>query len=376
MNSKQLALFRSELRHKYEPEWVSRIEESVRKQIERSREVFQDCLPQSKLELRNLGKDLASGVGASVVKGSHTLGEVSIQAQLLSSVLIALIALNHAVPPEQVILSVDDKNHIHIQLLEKPMQKSNSSETRITLSKKDVDDYLSKINQYLLALSSATVVPSRLVLSLMKKNKEMGLAGLGYAAAAPLYLVNFHTGLGIAALTSIVETIGFGKNFSPREKTDEALTSGKIFLVIPDSLKYLQSKVFKKTSEVSPSDKISAISAQDNINFSQFIEAVRGGALILCPDSGVLINLLGFAQGLVEGAGMGKIADSLREEAKSGQSVNLHHERQAQLLTASAVLNAIGKAFLETPVGNIGLIVLNGSEVLADCVMLKSLKQH
>jgi hypothetical protein len=376
MNSKQLALFRSELRHKYEPEWVSRIEQSVRKQIEESREVLQDCFLQSKSELRDLGKDLAGRVCASAVKGSQSLGEVSIQAQLLSSVLIALIAINHAVSPEQVNLSVDDKNHIHIELLEKPMQKSNSAEILITLSKKDVDDYLSKINQYLLALSSATVVPSRLLLGLMKKNKEMGLSGLGYAAAAPLYVVNFHTGLGVAALTSIVETIGFGKNFSPRKKTDEELTLGKILLVIPDSFEYLKDKLSKKMPEASTSDKISAISAQDNINFSQFIEAVRGGALIVCPDSAMLINSLGFLQGLVEGAGMGKIADSLRKEAKSEHSLNSYHERQAQLLTTSALMNAIGKTFLETPVGNIGLIVLNGSEVLTDYVMLKSLKQH
>jgi hypothetical protein len=78
----------------------------------------------------------------------------------------------------------------------------------------------------------------------------------------------------------------------------------------------------------------------------------------------------------VEGAGMGKIADSLRKEAKSGQSVNLHHERQAQLLTVAAVLRTIGQTFLETSVGNVGLIVLNGSEVLLDRVMLESLKQH
>jgi hypothetical protein len=90
----------------------------------------------------------------------------------------------------------------------------------------------------------------------------------------------------------------------------------------------------------------------------------------------MLINSLGFLQGLVEGAGMGKIADSLRKEAKSEHSLNSYHERQAQLLTTSALMNAIGKTFLETPVGNIGLIVLNGSEVLTDYVMLKSLKQH
>jgi hypothetical protein len=123
-------------------------------------------------------------------------------------------------------------------------------------------------------------------------------------------------------------------------------------------------------------DQMSAISAQDNINFSQVIEALRGGALIVCPDSAMLINSLGFLQGLVEGAGMGKIADSLRQEAKLDQGSNLHHERQAQLLTASALMNTIGKTFLETPVGNIGLIVLNGSEVITDYVMLKSLKQQ
>jgi hypothetical protein len=56
--------------------------------------------------------------------------------------------------------------------------------------------------------------------------------------------------------------------------------------------------------------------------------------------------------------------------------VNLHHERQAQLLTVAAVLRTIGQTFLETSVGNVGLIVLNGSEVLLDRVMLESLKQH
>jgi hypothetical protein len=372
MIRQNLALLRSQ----YEPKWVSVSERCLAEQIGVCSKTIKDSLSQSKSTLRDLGGIFAKQLRSSAVQGSQSLGEVSIQAQLLSSVLIALIAINHAVSPEQVKLSVDDKNHIHIELLEQTMQQGNSTKTLITLSKKDVDKYLPKINQYLLALSSATVVPSRVLLGLMKKNKEMGLAGLGYAAAAPLYVVNFHTGLGVAALTSIIETIGFGKNFSPRKKTDEELTSGKILLVIPDSLEYFKAKFYKTMPEAFSGDQMSAISAQDNINFSQVIEALRGGALIVCPDSAMLINSLGFLQGLVEGAGMGKIADSLRQEAKLDQGSNLHHERQAQLLTASALMNTIGKTFLETPVGNIGLIVLNGSEVITDYVMLKSLKQQ
>jgi hypothetical protein len=377
MIRQNLALLSSELRTKYEPKWVLRIEESVRKRIKESRDVFQDCLPQSKSELRDRGEILAQQLRSSAVKGSQSLGEVSIKAQLLSSVLIALIALNHAVSPEESNLPISGENPIHTELLDKPMQKGHPAGTLITPSKKDIDDYLSKINQYLLALSSATVVPSRLLLALKKDNKEMGISALGYAAAAPLFVFSgLEPGLGAVALTSIVETIGFGKIFSPKNTSGEKLNLGKIILVIPDSLGYWQDKVFKKTSEVPLADKISPISAQDNINFSQFIEAIRGGALIVCPDSAMLINSLGFLQGLVEGAGMGKIADSLRKEAKSRQSMNLHHERQAQLLTVAAVLRTIGQTFLETSVGNVGLIVLNGSEVLLDRVMLESLKQH
>jgi hypothetical protein len=308
------------------------------------------------------------------VKGSQSLGEVSIQAQLLSSVLIALIALNHAVSPEQVNLSVDDKNHIHVELSDKPMQKGHPAGTLITLSKKEVDDYLSKINQYLLALSSATVVPSRLLLALKKDNKEMGISALGYAAAAPLFVFSgLEPGLGAVALTSIVETIGFGKIFSPKNTSGEKLNLGKIILVIPDSLGYWQDKVFKKTSEVPLADKISVISAQHHIDFSQFIEAFRAGVLMICPDLDVLINSLGFLQGLVEGSGMEKIADSLREEAKSEQSSNSYRERQAKLLTTSVLMNFIGKACLETPAGNIGLIILNISEAITDSALLKSL---
>jgi hypothetical protein len=362
------------LRTKYEPKCVYRIEwrlrEQMKKQINACRKTIKDFSPQNQLESRNLGETFAQELSRSAVKGSQSLGKFSIQTQLASSLFIALIAFNHVVSPEQVNVSVDDRNNIHVELLDKPMQKNDSGTTLITLSKRDVDDCLSKINQYLLALSSATVVPSRLVLGLMKKNKEMGLAGLGYAVAAPLYLFHLQTGLGVTALASIIETIGFEESFSSRKKQMGGLTSRKILLVIPDSFQYLKDKLTVAMPDASTGRKIPAISAQYNINLSQLIEAVRGGALIACPHSGVLINSLGLLQGLMEGVGMEKIADLLRQEAVSGGDSAVDQRRQARLLTKSALISAIGKTFLETSLGSVGLIFLNWAEALADNAVL------
>jgi hypothetical protein len=376
-----------QLRTKHEPKWVSgtqqRLEKQIKNHINACKETIQDSLPQKPLELRNLGETFAKQFSSSAVKASQSLGEFSIQAQLASSVLIVLIALNHVVSPEQVNLSVDGEGHIHIELSEKPMQKRNSTETLITLSKKDVDDYLSKINQYLLALSSATVVPSRLLLGLMKKNKEMGLAGLGYAAAAPLYISDLGTGLGVTALAAIAENMGLEAIFShgkktdagltlekvlsPRKKTDQGL---KIFLLIPDSLEYLKGKFIGTIPEASTGRKIPAISAQDNINFSQIIEAVRGGALIVFPDSGVLINSLGLVQGLMEGVGVEKIADTLRQEAILDENSAVHNRRQAHSLTMSAFLGLFGKGLVDTPLGPIGAAISNYAEARLDKAVL------
>jgi hypothetical protein len=342
----------------------------MKKQINACRKIIKDFSPQNQLESRNLGETFAQQLSRSAVKGSQSLGKFSIQTQLASSLFIALIAFNHVVSPEQVNVSVDDRNNIHVELLDKPMQKNDSGTTLITLSKRDVDDCLSKINQYLLALSSATVVPSRLVLGLMKKNKEMGLAGLGYAVAAPLYLFHLQTGLGVTALASIIETIGFEESFSSRKKQMGGLTSRKILLVIPDSFQYLKDKLTVAMPDASTGRKIPAISAQYNINLSQLIEAVRGGALIACPHSGVLINSLGLLQGLMEGVGMEKIADLLRQEAVSGGDSAVDQRRQARLLTKSALISAIGKGCLETSLGSVGLIFLNWAEALADNAVL------
>jgi hypothetical protein len=140
--------------------------------------------------------------------------------------------------------------------------------------------------------------------------------------------------------------------------------------VIPDSLEYLKDKLTGAMPEASTGRKIPAISAQYNINLSQLIEAVRGGALIACPHSGLLINSLGLLQGLMEGVGMEKIADLLRKEAILDENSAVHNRRQARFLTESAVISAIGKGCLETSLGSVGLILLNWAEALADNAVL------
>jgi hypothetical protein len=70
---------------------------------------------------------------------------------------------------------------------------------------------------------------------------------------------------------------------------------------------------------------------------------------------------------------MEKIADLLREEAVSGGDAAVHKRRQARFLTESAVLTTLGKACCETPLGPVGLILINFGESRADQALLRSL---